>query len=410
MYRNTRNWQYIRASLSPFLSIVITYNMHVQKHSIQTIYSGLYLSRYDIQHACTETAGTDNIFGPLSRFDVQHACTDTLNTDNIFGPLALSLWRTTCMYRNTRYWQYIRVSFPLSRYDVKYACTGTLYTDNIFGTLSLSFFLSLWRTTCMYRNTQHWQYIRASLSLFLSRYDVQYACTETLDTDNIFAPLSLSLVMTYNMHVKKHSTLTIYSGLSLYLSLFRYDVQHAWTKTLDTDNIFGPLSLSLVMTYNMHIQKHSILTIYSGLSHSLVMTCNIYLQKHSILTIYSGLSLSLSLVMPYNMHVQKHSILTLYSGITLTLSLVITTTCMYRNTRYWKYIRASLTLSLWRTTCMYKNTLHRHYIRVYLSPSLVMMFNMHVQKHSILTIYSGLSLSLVMTYNMHVQKQSIHTI
>jgi len=191
MYRNTQHWQYIRASLS--------------------------LSRYDLQHACTDTLDTDNIFGPLSlylfRNDVQHACTETLDTDNIFGPLSvslvmtynmhvqkhsiltiysglslsLSLWRTTCMYRDTRYWQYIRAS--LSPNDVQHACTETLDTDNILGPLSLS--LSLWRTTWMYRNSRYWQYIRASLSL--SRYDVQHACTETLDTDNIFEPLSLSL-------------------------------------------------------------------------------------------------------------------------------------------------------------------------------------------------------------------------
>ena len=84
----------------------------------------------------------------------------------------------------------------------------------------------------------------------LSRYDVQYACTETLDIDNIFGSLSLSLVMTYNMHVQKHSILTIYSGLSL--SVSRYDVHYACAEAIDTDNTFGPLlSLSLIMTCNM---------------------------------------------------------------------------------------------------------------------------------------------------------------
>jgi len=221
---------------------------------------------------------------------------------------SLSLWRTTCMYRNTRYWQYIRAS--LSRYDVQHAWAETIDSDNIFGPLSLShndvqhacketldrdnifmaLSLSLWRTTCMYRNNRYWLYIRASLSLFLS------------------------FVMTYNIHVQKHSILTIYSGLPL----SHYDVQHACTGTLNTDTIFGPISLSLVMTYNMHV------------------------EKHSILTIYSGLSLSLSLWR---------------------------TTCMYTNTEYWKFIRASLSLSLWRTTCMYRNSQHRHYIRAYLSIS-----------------------------------------
>jgi len=134
-----------------------------------------------------------------------------------------------------------------------------------------------------------------SLSLFLSRYDVQHACTETLDTDNIFGSLFLSLVMTYNMHVQKNSTLTIYSGHSLSLSLSLYDVQHECTETLDTDNIFAPLSRCLVMTYNMHVQKHTILTIYSCLSPSLSLW---------------------------------------------------RTSCMYRNTRSWHYIRSTLSLSL----------------------------------------------------------------
>ena len=181
----TLNTDTIFAPYSLSLSLVMTYNMHVQKHSILTIYSDISLSRYVVQHACTETLDTDNIFGTLSlsHYDVQHACTKTLNTDNISGPLSLSLWRTICMYRNTRYWQCIRDSFPLSCYDVKHACTETLNTGNIFGLLYLSFSLSLWRTKCMYRNTRYWQYIRASLSL--------------------------SLVMTYNMHVQKQSILTI---------------------------------------------------------------------------------------------------------------------------------------------------------------------------------------------------------
>ena len=170
MYRNTPYWQYIRASLS--LSLVMTYIMHVQKQSILTTHSGLSLSHYDVQHALTGTLVTDNIFGPIC--------------------------------------------------------------------------VSLCRTTCMYRNTQHRNYIRSYLflSLSLSRYDVQHACTETLDTDNIFGPLSLS----------------------------SYDVQHACTKTIDTENIIGPISLFIVMKYNMHVHKHSILTIHSGLSLSLIMT------------------------------------------------------------------------------------------------------------------------------------------
>ena len=163
MYRNTRYWQNIRASPS----LVMTYNMQVQKNSSQTLYSGLSLS--------------------LSGYDVQQACTETLDTDNIFVSLSHSLWRTICMYRNTRYWQYFRASLSLSRYDVQHACTETLDTDNIFGPLSLS----LWRRTCMYSNTRYWEYI----------------------------PVCLSLVMTYNMHVQKHSTQTLYSGLTLSLSL-----------------------------------------------------------------------------------------------------------------------------------------------------------------------------------------------
>jgi len=231
----------------------MTYNMHVQKHSILKIYSvhSLSLSRYDVQHACTETADTDNIFLPLSRYDVQHACKETHNTDNIFGPLSLSLWRTTCPYRNTRYWQYIRVSFPLSHYDVKHACTETLNTDNKFGPLSLSFSLSLWRTTCMYRNTRYWQYIRVSLPL--SRYDVQHACTEKLNTDNIFGPLSLSFSLSLWRTTWMYRNTRHWQYICASLPLSRYDVQHACTKTLDTDNIFVPLSLSLVMTYIMHV-------------------------------------------------------------------------------------------------------------------------------------------------------------
>ena len=73
----------------------MTYNMHVQKHSILTIYSGLFLSHYNVQYACRETLDTDNIFGPLSlslsRYDVQYAYTETHDTDNVFGPLSLSL-------------------------------------------------------------------------------------------------------------------------------------------------------------------------------------------------------------------------------------------------------------------------------------------------------------------------------
>ena len=257
MYRKTRYWQYIRASLS--FSLVMTYNMHVQKHSILTIYSGLSLSRYYVQHACTETPDTDNIFGPLSlsvslrrttfmyqsprywqyiRASLSLSLWRTIcmyrnsrywqyiwlslslwrttcmyrNTQHwqyIRGSLSLSLWRTTCIYRNTRYWQYIRASLPLSRYDV-HMHVQKYSTLTIYSGLSLSFSLSFWRTTCMYRTTQHWQYIRASLSLFLS------------------------LVMTYNMHVQKHSILTIHSGLSLPLS--RYDIQHACTETLNTDS------------------------------------------------------------------------------------------------------------------------------------------------------------------------------
>jgi len=200
--------------------------------------------------------------------------------------------------------------------------------------------------------------------------------------------------MTYNMHVQKHSTQTIYSGLSLPLSLSRYDVQHACTETLDTDIIFGLLSLSLIMTCNMHVQKHSTLKIYSGLSppsHSLSLgrkhACTETLDNDIFGPLSQSLSLwrttfiyrntrywqyirgSLSHVMTYNMHVQKHSILTIYSGRSFSF-LLWRTTYMNRNTRYWQYIRASLSLSL------------------------VMTYNMHVQKHSILTIYSVLSLSL----------------
>ena len=144
------------------------------------------------------------------------------------------------MYRNTRIWEYIRASLSpslsLSRNYVHYACTETLDTDNIFGSVSLS----LWRTTCMYRNTRYWKYIRSTLSLSLVMTYNMHVQKQPILT--IYS--SLSLVMMYNMHVKKHTTLTIYSGL--YLS--RYDVQHARTETLDTDNIFGSLSLSLIMT------------------------------------------------------------------------------------------------------------------------------------------------------------------
>jgi len=303
MYRNTQHRHYIRSYLI------------------------LSLSRYNVQHACTETIDTDNIFGPLSlsHYDVKNAYTEKLNNDNIFVPLSLSLslWRSTCMYRNTRYWQYNRDPLSLSRYDVQHACTETLDTENIFGSLSLS----LWRTTCMYRNTQHRQYIRASLSL----------------------SLSLSLWRTTCMYRNPR----YWHYIRATLSLSHYDVQHACTETLDTENIFGPLSplsLSLLMTYNMHVQKHSIMTLYSGLSLSLSLwrtTCIYRITRY-----WQYIRGSLSLVMTYNMHVQ--------------------------NTRYSQYIRASLSLScydvrhtwtetrdtdnifgslslclsLWRTTCM----------------------------------------------------------
>ena len=228
------------------LSLIMTYNMHVQKHSILTIYSGLSLS--------------------LSRYDVQHACTETIDTDDIIGPISLSLVMTYNMHvqKHSILTIYSGLSISVSRYDVHHACAEAIDTGNTFGALSLS----LWRATCINRNTRYWQYIRAylrlvmsyymhvqkhstqtlysvlSLSLSLSRYDVQHACTETLDTDNIFGPLSLS----------------------------SYDVQHACTKTIDTENIIGPISLFIVMKYNMHVHKHSILTIHSGLSLSLIMT------------------------------------------------------------------------------------------------------------------------------------------
>ena len=152
----------------------MTYNKHVQNHSILTIYSGLSISfsRYDLQHAFTVTADTDNTFGPL---------------------LSLSLIMTYNMhvqkYSILTIYSGISLSLAPSRYDEQHACAETIDTDNTFGPPSLS------------------------------HYDVQHALTETLDPDNIFGSLSLSLVMTYNMHVQKYLTQTLYSVLSLSFSL-----------------------------------------------------------------------------------------------------------------------------------------------------------------------------------------------
>ena len=151
----------------------MTYNMHVQKQSILTIYSGISLSL------------------SLFRYDVQHSCTETLDTDNIFGPPSLSLWRATCMYRNTQHRHYIRAYLSISRYDVQHACRETLDTDNLFRPLSLSLVMT-------YNMHVHKHWIL-----------------------KIYSGLSLSLFMTYNMHVQELSTQTLYSGLSLYLSLWR---------------------------------------------------------------------------------------------------------------------------------------------------------------------------------------------
>ena len=145
-----------------------------------------------------------------------------------------------------------------------------------------------------------------SLSLFLSRYDVQHACTETLDTDNIFGPLFLSLVMTYNLHVQKNSTLTIYSGHSLSLSLSLYDVQHECTETLDTDNIFAPLSRCLVMTYNMHVKNTRYWQyIRASLPLSRYDVHHACIETPDPDIIFVPLSPSLSRL-TYNMHVHKH--------------------------------------------------------------------------------------------------------
>jgi len=321
MYRKTRYWQYIRASLS--FSLVMTYNMHVQKHSILTIYSGLSLSRYYVQHACTETPDTDNIFGPLS--------------------LSVSLRLTTFMYQNPRYWQYIRASLSLSRYDVQYACTETADTDNIFGSLS--------RYDVQHACTETLNIDNIFGALCLSRYDVQHAFTETLDTDNIFGPLSLSLVMTYTC-MYRNTQHWQYIRASLSLSLSRFDVQHACTEPLNTDNIFGLLSLSFSLslwrTTCMYRNNRYWQYIWASLSLSisLVMTYNMHLQKHSILTIHSGLSLSLS---HYDMqHACTDTLDTdnIFGPLSLSPSLSLwLTTCMNRNTRYWQYIRASLSLS-----------------------------------------------------------------
>jgi len=311
----------------------MTYNMHVQKHSILTIHSGLSLSRYDVQHACIETLDTDNIFGPLSRYDVQHACTETLDTDNIFGPLSLVM--------------------TYNMHEQKQSIV-TIYSG-----LSLSLIM-----TCNMHVQKHsilTIHSGLSVSLSPSRYDVQNACTETLYTDNIFEPLSLSLVMTHKMHVQRQSILTISAGLSL----SRHDVQHACTETLITENIYGPLSLSSSLSrydaQNACTETLDTDKLYGPLSPSLTR----YDVQHECTEIFDTDNI--------------------FGHLSLSLSLW-RTTCMYRNTRYWQHNRAPLPLSL------------------------VMTYNMHDQKHSILTIYSGLSLSLVMTYNMHVQKHSILTI
>ena len=240
MYRNNRYWQYMRVTLS----LVMTYNMHVKKHTKVKIYSDLSLS-LSISLVMTHImlvqkhsilTNYSGLSLSLSRYDVQYACSETLDTDNTFGPfslsLSLSLWRTECMYRNTLYWQYIRASLPLSRYDAQDACTETIDTDNICGSLSLS----SWRTTCMYRNTHNWKYIRTSLSLFLS----------------------LSLWRTKCMYRNTRYWQIIRASFSISHSL--------WCTTWMYRNIRywqyirASLSLSLVMTYNMHVQKHSILT------------------------------------------------------------------------------------------------------------------------------------------------------
>jgi len=86
-------------------------------------------------------------------------------------------------------------------------------------------------------------YSDLSLSFSLSRYDAQNACKETLDTDKLFGPLSPSL----SRYDVQHECTEIFDTDNIFghLSLSEYDVQHACTETFDTDNTIGPLSFSL---------------------------------------------------------------------------------------------------------------------------------------------------------------------
>jgi len=113
----------------------------------------------------------------------------------------------------------------------------------------------------MYLNTKHRRYIPASISL--------------------------SLVATYRIHVQNVNTYNLFRPFSP--SLWRKNI---CTWIFNTENIFGPLTLSLLVTYKIH-EKTLILSIHLVQFFSR-FDVKIYVYKHLTQKIFSGLALSLS--------------------------------------------------------------------------------------------------------------------
>jgi len=107
----------------------------------------------------------------------------------------------------------------LSRYDVQYLCTN-LNSNNIFGLICLLFWRKILSSLTF--NTDN------KFVLFISLVTTYNFQVQDLYTDNIFWP-SLSGYDT-KIYVPKNLRQKLYSGSFLPHSFSRYDVQYSWRK------------------------------------------------------------------------------------------------------------------------------------------------------------------------------------